>query len=206
MPSNYTMLQGINQVLQKSNIQRVAAVASTGTWPTKTYLRGDEADAEEAIDRATKDLCLEGLPSCLSVNKKFTLASPGPIQVGQHAVKVVGKVNLENARITLQPVTSNANVWNIDGGTDQWAAGDYFLDVYTDKAFESLNGPEQVMVLSRALEYFQQSKMPELIDARGITLAEARGNANIAPVGPAMNQTQGRSYVSPQPASRGQQQ
>lgn len=205
MPANLTMLQAVNRVLQQSNIPRVAALDSTGTWPTKTYGGSDEADAEECIDRATDTLCTKGVGSRHSINKKFTLGSTGQIVLGTNVKKIVAKLQLERTNVTTRMGSGgNAIVWNRDAGTDQFPAGDYFFDVWEDAKFEDLNVVEQLEAIALATEYFQRLKMPELENKQGNALDAARAVASMQPVIPALNVT--RDTAFPIPVSDTQQQ
>jgi hypothetical protein len=185
---NLTQLEGVNEVLSRSGMMPVASADSTGSWPTRSYGRSDGGNAERALDRATKEMCALGkLPSSLSRNKQFTLASAGQLLVGANAQQVVGVGQLAGKTLSLRHVTNNTAVWNAtDGGTDQFAAGTYVLDVTELRAFDTLPGDEQQVVLARATELFQRNVTPELVQRDDIAGDAGFAEANTTSVIPTL--------------------
>ena len=55
-----TRLEAIQEILEGSGMMHASALASSGTWPSKTYQETDAGDAEQILDRELRKILSEG--------------------------------------------------------------------------------------------------------------------------------------------------
>ena len=190
-----TRLEGVNWILMRCANYTTAALDSSGTWPTKTYNRSDAGDAEAVLDMACDEEIAGGLPSCKRYNVEFNLAAAGTINLGATAVQVQGVGKLARQDIRLIP--SGGTMIATADGNSTFQPGLYTFDVWDRRSFENLPRNEQMRVLATATRRYQQLKMPDSVDERGIAYDAAVASAITPPSVPNAPAYPGSPTIAP---------
>jgi hypothetical protein len=146
----YTRLQAVNEIARACGEMRFSALASTGSWPTKSYDASFAGEAEAILDTVTTRVLSRGWEANTVKCKKYTIGSPGNLTFGTNVLNAVPAGPDQNERYVFRDGKAYNAGPKSDTGT--FAAGDYFFDIVTDHDFSTLPTDLQVLIIQEARE------------------------------------------------------
>lgn len=150
-------LAAVNRIAQLCNLnERVTALDSTGTWPSKTYGASDAGQIEQDLDEVKAQVLARGYQCNTRRNQKYTRATQGAITLPDNTLKIIptGPSELRNHTIF------DNKVYDLEPTppTDQLAPGDYFYHIVVDIDFDSLEPTVKQLVVAEASRIIQRRR------------------------------------------------
>lgn len=196
-----TKLQAVNLILAPIGSDRVTALASTGSWPSKSYQTDPAGYAEELLDVVSNEVQSQGPYANTARNKKYTVASPGNITFASTVVRVTPCGPNENDPIVLRA----DKAYDLRNDTDTFAAGDYFFHVTSVLDYENLVPELKVLVARIAtMRHYQMrgSNDPRMLNYLQEQVAQAY--LNVKGINPPLNPVNPPNPVQTFQAQQGQ--
>lgn len=145
-------LAAVNEVLEAISEDRIAALDSTGSWPTLTYGSTAAGAAEFILDRAIEFELLRGWRFNTALAKKYVVTTV--LTFGSSVIRVVPVG--PSARKVIDLRSGAGYDLELDSAT--LTAGDYFFDVVTIHEFSTIPLDIQNLIVKRAKRDFHRER------------------------------------------------